>query len=71
MFRKRKAEPGHLSRKRKGKGRAWPPVQDEERKRQSLATCPGRGKEKAESGHLSRKRKGKLEPGHLSRKRKG
>jgi hypothetical protein len=51
---KDKAEPGNMSRERKGKGRTWPPVQEEERKRQSLATCPGRGKEKAEPGHLSK-----------------
>jgi hypothetical protein len=66
-----KAEPGHMSRKRKEKGKVWPAVQEEakkkqslgtcprKRKRQSLTSCPGRGKGKAELGHLSRKRKWK------------
>jgi hypothetical protein len=46
-----------MSRKERGKGRAWPPAQEEERERQSLANCPGRGKGKAELGLLSWKRK--------------
>jgi hypothetical protein len=61
-----KTEPGHMSRKRKEKGKVWPAVHEEakkkqslgtyprKRKRQSLASCPGRGKEKAEPGHLSK-----------------
>jgi hypothetical protein len=80
---KKKAESGHLPRKRKGKGRA-------------MISCPGSGKEKP--GNLSRRSKGKgrawspvqdvekkrqslatfpgsgnekAEHGHLSRKRKG